>query len=145
MAGREELLETVAKHFGQYERPELFVNRMHCCECEEHYIELVDVPVEAISYKDVENAGWDPTCFLTPDAFKYYLPGLARIADQHPEDFLESLAMRLVIHYTETFTREDRAALLPLLEAWALRDDIDDWTRHPVMHAYEVFEAALNG
>ena len=139
MSERDAILAELREQFSSYERPDAFIDRAHCCECEEHYDELLDVTVDSIAYRHVENAGWDPTCFLTPEAFRYYFPGLARVADEHPDDFMLTLAMRLPLHYGEAFTRHDRALIAQLLEAWWLRDDIDQLTRDHLEHAINLY------
>lgn len=129
------ILEEIRDHFARYDRPADYIDRAHCCECEEHYIELLDVTVDSIGYVHVENPGWDPTCFLSPAGFRHYFPGLARIADGHPDHFLEALAMRLSGHYVELFTAEERDLVRRLLEHWWTFEDISEWDRRAVERA----------
>lgn len=122
----QQIIQQIADHFAKYPRPDNFINRHHCDECEEHYQELLDVRVDQISYTHVENQGWDPTCFLSPDAFRYYFPGLVRIANQHRQDWLPVLVSRLGLHYVGTFSPEDRALVKGLLEYWRLCKDLSE-------------------
>jgi hypothetical protein len=141
MDDRSVILAEIRRQFAPYERPTDFIDGNHCCECAEHYAELEDVPVDDIDYRHVANAGWDPTCFLTPEAFRHYFPGLARIAEEHPEDFMLTLVMRLPVHFAESFSADDRAVVGRLLESWWLRDDLDELTRNHIEHAIELFPA----
>ena len=129
------ILEELRTQFASYSRPDDFIDRRHCCECEEHYAELLDVPVEAFEYAHVENQGWDATCFLTPDAFRYYFPALARVAQENPLDWMQALVMRLPLHYTDSFSPHDCALTVRLLEHWWTRSDLDEATRHAIAGA----------
>jgi hypothetical protein len=130
-----DLLDEIREHFSQYVRPADFIDRGHCDECAEHYQELVDATAETITYEHVENPGWDPTCFLSPGGFHYYFPGMARIADQHRDDFLEAFVMRLNGYFDALFTATERRLVRRLLESWWLDDSLSDWNRGAVEQA----------
>lgn len=132
-----DILERIQAHFAQYGRPPDYINRHHCSECEAHYQELLEVPVEKIEYRHVENPGWDPTCFLSSEGFRYYFPGLARIADQHREDWLGVLVSRLGGWQVESFSAEDRALVRALLEQWFLCEDVSEWDRTDIGRVLE--------
>lgn len=140
-----DLLNEIRQHFSRYARPADFIDRGHCCECEEHYQELIGTTAETIAYEHVQNAGWDPTCFLSPGGFRYYFPGLARIADQHREDFLEALVMRLNGHFDQLFTESERSLVGRLLEAWWLDETISDWNRAAVEQALTRYTGTPEG
>jgi hypothetical protein len=135
----QDLLERIRAHFAQYPRPHDYINRHHCGECEEHYQELLEVPVEKIAYAHVENAGWDPTCFLSSEGFRYYFPGLARIADQHREDWLGVLVSRLESWQVESFSAADRALVRELLEYWFLCEDLSEWDHTDIGRVLEYY------
>jgi hypothetical protein len=128
MADGTDLLAQVREHFAQYARPDDHIDRSHCCECAEHYAELLDVPVDALAKDHVGDGAWDPTCFLTADAFRYYFPGMARIAESD-RWWLEILAPRLSLWYVDTFSPADRALVKRLLEHWWADEDTPDSVR----------------
>jgi hypothetical protein len=81
------------------DRPEHFTNHEHCDECAEadaffalhtpESLGALQVPVETL-----------PLSFLTPDAFRYFLPGLLRQMDRDPHaagDILFQLENRLYV------------------------------------------------
>jgi hypothetical protein len=139
MADPDRLLEEVRVHFAQYPRPDGYINAGHCCECAEHYAELLDVPVDALAKEHVGDGAWDPTCFLTPEGFRYYFPALARIAEAD-RDWLEILTPRLSLWYVDAFTPDDRAFVRRLLEHWWLDDDTAEWTRLAVERALDHYQ-----
>lgn len=134
-----EILEAIQAHFSQYHRPADFINRRHCDECEAHYRELLEVTVEQLQYKHLENQGWDPSCFLSPDGFRYCFPGLARIADQHRADWLGVLLSRLGLHYLDTFSPQDRTLVQQLLRYWWLQEDVSEWDRTDIGRLLEAW------
>ena len=62
------------------ERPAHFTNHEHCCECQDHDDELQPYTPATIPRKALGHMGWDPITFCTDHAFRYWLPGLIRIA-----------------------------------------------------------------
>lgn len=136
MASSAELLQLIAEHFAQYARPDGYINAAHCCECAEHYGELLDVPVEALAKEHVGDGAWDPTCMLTADAFRYYFPGMARIADED-RWWIEILAPRLSLWYIDSFSPADRALVKELLECWWADQATPDGPRLAVERALD--------
>lgn len=134
----EAIIEEIQAHF-QYPRPDDYINRYHCSECEEHYQELLNVPVEKLEYAHLENQGWDPTCFLSPDGFRYYFPALARVADQNRQVWLPVLVNRLGLHYVQTFSPQDRALVKRLLEYWWLCEDLEEGDRTDIGRVLETW------
>lgn len=76
----EQVLGIVDAAFSKVPRPEHFTNHKHCPECAEHDELMRSRTPETLKASDVENPGWNPICFLTPEGFAYYFPALARIA-----------------------------------------------------------------
>jgi hypothetical protein len=132
------ILAAVVRHFGQYQRPEDFIDRGHCCECDEHYNELLGVPVDALTHEHTGDGAWDPTAFLTPDAFKYYFAGLARIADGDRHAWLDQFLMRFAVHFTDSFSPEDWAITEQLLEYWWLDESLSEFQRDGLERALDV-------
>jgi hypothetical protein len=119
----------VARHFSRYERPADFINRYHCDECAEHFETLLNLPVDDLTYGHVGDGAWDPTCMLTPDGFRYYFPGIARIADQERAVGVDILVRRLALHYTDTFGRDDWLIIQELLGHWWLDERLSQFDR----------------
>lgn len=74
------VLAVVAEAFGRAERPEHFTNYQHCGECLEHDELLRARDPETIGIEDVGSMAWNPITMAAPQAFAYFLPGLARLA-----------------------------------------------------------------
>ncbi|HEY3282710.1 MAG TPA: hypothetical protein VGN26_10585 [Armatimonadota bacterium] len=71
----------LSEAFGSVPRPSVFVREScWCCECQEHNETLAGHTPGTISLEQLGNAGWDPICFASDDAFLYYLPAMARLA-----------------------------------------------------------------
>jgi hypothetical protein len=76
----QEILDAVRHAFASEPRLEHFTNHTHCCECAEHDALLASRDLDTLRVEDVNNAGWDPICFVTAAGFRYYLPALLRLA-----------------------------------------------------------------
>lgn len=72
-------LEALRRAFSSCRRPAHFTNHLHCQECAEHDRTLLARTPETVTLQDIGKPGWDPICFITPEGFAYYLPGLARL------------------------------------------------------------------
>ena len=77
-------LDSLRAAFSACPRPEHFTNQEHCQECAEHDELLRSRDLDTLSIEDVGNPGWDPICFVTEQAFAYYLPALARLCLSEP-------------------------------------------------------------
>jgi len=73
-------LDRFSQAFSACPRPEHFTDLDHCTECAEHDETLRSRTPETLTVEDVGNPGWDPICFISPEGFAYFLPGLARLA-----------------------------------------------------------------
>lgn len=81
-------------------RPEQFTDRNHCCECADHDDLLRSRDLDSLTVADVGNPGWDPICFVTDYAFFYYLPALARLALDPPDEKQDWYLPQLLFHLT---------------------------------------------
>jgi hypothetical protein len=70
----------VERVFSDAPRPAHFTNYRHCEECAEHDETLRSFDRDTIGLEQLGNPGWDPMCFVLPDAFKYYFPAMVRLA-----------------------------------------------------------------
>ena len=75
-----DLIQQVRELFGHVPRPTEFTNAQHCCECAEHNELLQSHNPDSIGYRELGSPAWDPVCFTTIPAFKYYFPALVRLA-----------------------------------------------------------------
>ena len=122
-----------------YEHPIDFINASHCCECAEHFEELRGVSVDELRKEHVGDGAWDPTCFLTPGGFRYYLPGMCRIATEDRQ-WLEMLAPRLSLWYVDSLDAADREVVKTLLEAWRLDGATPEGPRLAVERALDHYQ-----
>lgn len=81
-------------------RPEHFTDRDHCCECADHDDLLRSRDLQTLVVEDVGNAGWDPICFVTDQAFFYLFPALARLALDPPSYGYGWYLEQLLFHLT---------------------------------------------
>jgi hypothetical protein len=119
---------TITKLIGKFSsiaRPDDFINKYHCDECLEHYDSMAVYTPETLEYKIIENPGWDPTCFLTPSGFRYYLPGLVRLANEHHE-WIGTLISRLTGYQRPGLSTNDKDVIKEIMNAWLNDDSIDD-------------------
>jgi hypothetical protein len=75
-----EIIEIVKIAFSVVERPEHFTNYIHCEECAEHDETLCRKDQQTLQIDDVNNPGWDPISFCSPQGKAYYMPALIAIA-----------------------------------------------------------------
>jgi hypothetical protein len=80
MATDQAIIDAIRQAFAAETRPEHFTDDTHCCECAEHDALLASRDLDSLRVEDVNNAGWDPICFVTAASFRYYLPALVRLA-----------------------------------------------------------------
>ena len=81
-----QILERMRQAFAPCARPDHFGPHLHCEECADHDQVLRARDLDTLSLEDVSNPGWDPICFASPEAFRYYLPALARLALAQPTE-----------------------------------------------------------
>jgi hypothetical protein len=123
MAADQEIIIAVRDAFGAEPRPAHFTNHSHCCECAEHDGLLSSRDPDGLKLEDVNNAGWDPICFTTPEGFKYYLPALVRLALESAASggwYLPQLLFHLIADGPQTrrvacCTRAQRRAIVGFL------------------------------
>lgn len=97
MKSLDEFLHRASEVFSKVQRPEHFTDYQHCCECAEHDNTLAAYSPDTITREALGHAGWDPMTFATDSGFRYYLPGLIRMAliqagdDYYVDQFLSQL------------------------------------------------------
>jgi len=119
------VLKVIDEAFGGVAKPEHFTNYLHCEECAEHDETLRLHDRATLKIEHVENPGWDPLCFTSPEGKAYYLPTLARFALAPPTYEYSWYGDQLLFHLTSGgqyneflgyCTAEQRHAIALLLE-----------------------------
>lgn len=116
-----ELVEQVHKAFGGVRRPDCFVNAQHCEECAEHNETLSQYTPENIPLEKLGNPGWDPICFVLPEAFIYYFRGLIRLAMDRESNYAPQFLFHATYEGIESrffkhFNREQRIVTLAVIQ-----------------------------
>jgi len=104
-----EVLQDVTRVFGGLPRPAKFTDHPGCSECEEHDETLQAHTIDSLTVNEIGGAGWNPITMCTPDAFRYWMPALARLA-LDPEDDTWGWSGELLIqsHLRRDGPRNDR-------------------------------------
>lgn len=78
-------------------RPEQFGNARHCCECADHEAALQRHDPDSIGLETLGSPAWDPLCYCSDEAFRYFFPALVRLAlDPHDDHYyLDQLLFHL--------------------------------------------------
>jgi hypothetical protein len=76
----EGILAAIDEAFGCDRPVQMVRNPGHCDECTEHEGTMQAVTPETVSLDQVGGLAWDPVCYLTDEAWRYFVPGLARLA-----------------------------------------------------------------
>lgn len=115
---RDEVLAAIDAAFREEPRPAHFVREPnHCEECADHEAVLQGTSRDAISLAEVGNPGWDPLCYVTDDAFRHLLPGLARLALGSGEDYyLDQFLFHLESGRADALNPAQAGAVMALLE-----------------------------
>jgi len=78
---KDAVLAVVDQAFGHLHRPETMVrDPNHCEECAEHEAVMQAATPQTITLNEIGNPGWDPVCYLSDEAFCYFMPGFSRLA-----------------------------------------------------------------
>jgi hypothetical protein len=93
-----EIIETVAIAFSEVAKPQHFTNHLHCEECEEHDKTLLEHDRSSLQVDAVNNPGWDPICFCSPEGKAYYMPTLIRFALANADAGALSYWQQLLFH-----------------------------------------------
>ena len=75
-----EIIEIVRLAFSGVERPQHFTDHLHCEECAEHDETLRQKNLSTLEVNDINNPGWDPISFCSPQGKAYYMPALVAFA-----------------------------------------------------------------
>jgi hypothetical protein len=113
---KQTVLDAIDKAFGHLPRPAVMGrNPDHCDECADHEAVMQAHTPETISLEEVGNPGWDPVCFITDEAFAYFMPGFARLTVD--DDYIYSLLFHLgKTNRIQAFNSEQRGAVAQLMK-----------------------------
>lgn len=108
--------------FSAAERPKHFTRYQHCAECAEHDATLQRRHPQSLKIEDL-TPGWDPICFVTDAGFRYYFPGLVRLAVEGRGDsyYLDQFLFHLTSdglrnRRWQSFSPEQRRYVVRLLD-----------------------------
>ena len=115
---KETILTTIDQVFGAIPRPETMVrNPNHCDECADHEAVMQRVTPEALALNEVGSPAWDPVCFLSDEAFCYFMPGFARLALEDDGAYLWQFFFHLDQGFrVDAFNAEQRRAVAALVD-----------------------------
>ena len=91
-------IAAIDRAFGSVPKPVHFTNFSHCEECAEHDELLRGRDRETLSIHDIDNPGWDPFCFSSPEGMAFYMPALARFALAKPSTDYAWYGDQLLFH-----------------------------------------------
>lgn len=143
--GKYTVLAAIDQAFGSIPRPEIMTrNPHHCDECEEHERVMKGVTPLNITLKEIGNPGWDPVCYVTDEAYRYFMPGFVRLifSDDYLDQFIFHIESRLA---PELFTHEQRHAVIQLIDFLKgnipEREPFTDEQWRAIINAFELFTA----
>jgi hypothetical protein len=147
-AGR--ISAAVDKAFGGDRPGQMGRNPQHCDECAEHEEVMQAVTPETVSLAQVGSPAWDPVCFLSDEAYRYFMPGFVRLALGRGDDYyLDQFLFHLESGRVECLNEEQCRAIAALLDhlyetrAGEIDDHMDDKVLGHVMDLLEQRLSAL--
>ncbi|MBE9554217.1 MAG: hypothetical protein IMF05_12215 [Proteobacteria bacterium] len=119
-------------------------NPGHCDECAEHEEIMQTVTPETVSLDQVGKLAWDPVCYLTDEAWRYFVPGLARLALGRGDGYyLDQFLYHLESGRIDCLNAEQCRALSALMDhlyetmAGEIEENMDDKVLGHVMDLLE--------
>ena len=113
---RDSVLHSIDQAFGDLPRPAVMVrNPRHCDECADHEATMQAVTPQNVTMTEIGSPAWDPVCFLSDEAFCYFMPGFARLVLD--DDYLDQLLFHLDQGFrTDILNAQQRRAVMQLLD-----------------------------
>ena len=110
-----ELVDEIRMLFVTESRPIHFTDYTHCEECADHNETLKKFNRYVIPLEVLNNPGWDPICFVKPEAFRYVFPRLCELAyGKQKEYYLDQFLFHLE-NNLDLLTREEKDKVYALL------------------------------
>ncbi len=126
---KDQVLADIDRVFGDLPRPEpLCRNPNHCCECAEHEEVLQSVTPQTIGLEQVGSPAWDPICYVSDAGFRYFMPGLSRLAlGSGDAYYLDQFLFHLDSGRVDILNEEEKKAVAQLLDhvLEAMCDEVD--------------------
>ncbi len=141
-----DVLAEIRRAFADVPRPEQFTDCRQSSDRAAHEETLRAHTPDTISLEEVGNAGWDPICFVTIEGFKYFMPGLARLA--LARGYIAEFLFQLNDDRIAGFTNEQWRATLRLLEFIRdeMPDEVEQWmAAHELNDRIQALIAAQGG
>lgn len=122
-----DVLAQVEAAFGSVAKPLHFTNFEHCEECAEHDATLRNHDKESLGLELLDNPGWDPLCFCSPEGKAYYFSLLAKYSLAPPRYPSDWYGEQLLFHlesggrenlFLQYCSIEQRRAVAALLSHW---------------------------
>jgi hypothetical protein len=115
---KDTILVNINRVFGAILRPETMVrNPGHCDECADHEAVMQGVTPQTVTLNEVGSPGWDPVCFLSDEAFCYFMLGFARLALDDDGEYLWQFFFHLDQGFrVDAFNTEQRRAVAMLVD-----------------------------
>ncbi|MEZ6061019.1 MAG: NUDIX domain-containing protein [Planctomycetaceae bacterium] len=115
------MIDQLTGAFRNARRPEHFTDYSHCDECAQHDRLLQSIDRDDLRLKHVGNPGWDPITFVSDDAYRYLLPGLARVMTRNPEQYFQEFLLHLRPERFAALSGDERRAVVGFLEGYRNR------------------------
>lgn len=113
----EEVLERVCEAFSDCTKAHLIRDSDHCSECAEADTFLTSLEREDVRLATIgDGAGYDYFSMLTDEGFRFFLPGLCRMALAERPNGIWHLLMRLQSRLASVMQTHHQAALLEFLD-----------------------------
>ena len=115
---KDTVLKAINAAFGAIPRPEMMGrNPNHCDECADHEAVMQGVTPQTITLNEIGSPAWDPVCFISDEAYCYFMPGFARLALDDSGEYLSQFFFHLDQGFrADAFNREQRHAVAQLVD-----------------------------
>lgn len=152
MVSDDEVLAEIDAAFGRSPRPEHFTDYTHCDECAEHDDLLRSRDRASLQLTDINNPGWDPICFCSPEGIAYLMPALARFALKEPQEGTDWYGRQLLFHlyqgaeynaFHASCSDQQRRAISSLLGHFVeTRASLAEFDADDLLRAHEIWSRA---
>lgn len=124
------ILEVIGRAFSGARPAQMVRNPKHCDECAEHEEVMQAVTPQTVSLEQAGSPAWDPVCYLTDEAYCYFMPGFARLTLGRGDDYyLDQFLFHLESGRVACLDEEQCRAAADLLDYLyeTKSDEIDDY------------------
>jgi len=122
---RDQITSEVEEAFGHVPRPNMFIRGTCTCpECLEHEATMQTFTPDDLPLDKLNNAGWDPICFASDEAFAFFMPGLVKLVLEHADDYVQQFVFH--VGYPDqlaAYTPEQARAIANVLDFLLIHED----------------------